>query len=200
MNSTDLEEYTEISEEEIKAYYSDWASYHNKLYSNINLKYGCETALLEPLNVYAGYGACSINAYLRNKEDCIWKELINSLRLTIVSAPRLPKNAIVYRWVPKNIIKEMLKSSSKSYFEKGFLSTSLKPIIEPRYIKGDYRLIRIEVDAKTPAVYVDCIVNRGEKEMLFLDGNWLKYKGKNYNLRLRRCVYDVSLISYPIIQ
>lgn len=200
MSLKSLEEYTEINEEELKVYYSEWATRHIKLYRDIQLKYPGETALSEPISVYAGYGADSINAYLRNKSYCIWKDLINSLRTSILSAPRLPQKATVYRWVPKYIIKEMLRSPSRTYFEKGFLSTSLRPIIESRYTKGDYRLIRIKVDEKTPAVFVDVIVNRGEKELLFLDGYWLKYNRRSYNLRLKRCVYEVSLICFPIIQ
>lgn len=195
-------ENTEISDAEMEYFiesYKKWSEKHKKLFKDAGVFYKGECSMADPLEIYGGYASEQINDFLRGKiTQCAWTGLINTIRLSILSAPRISRNILVYRWVPTFVVNEMLSSKTKTYIEQGFLSTSLRPLERELYLKGKYQLLRIQIPAGTPAAYIDLIVNRNEKELLFLDGCGLGYDGKAYYKPLRRPIYDVYYKNYPL--
>lgn len=211
MKTNEIEEYKEISDSEIDEFasiYSSWAKQHKKIFYDANRKYPKDRSLYEPIEIYAGYGARDINSYLRGLGDGIevheslrfkWEGVVTTIRLSILSAPRIPSNMLVYRWVPKSVIEDMISRRDLSYREYGFLSTSLIPDARPEHVNSEYELIQIKVDSGTPAIFVDTIVQRSEYELLFLDDCILKYEAKEYDKRAYRDVYVVRLTYYPVL-
>lgn len=89
----------------------------------------------------------------------------------------IPDNIVVYRYIPKHLIKHMLKWGNSKYLkrnsilsDKGFFSTTLSmEAVQCRpYTNLKERILfTIFVPKGTPAVYVDLISEMCEQEMLF---------------------------------
>lgn len=195
--------YVNITENGIKDFtkkYLPWSVWHKRLFTDAEIKYSSDSAMYDPIEIYAGYGARDINAFLRGQVDrCSYESIINTLRLSILSAPRISENIYVYRWVPQLVINELMRFGSKTYHEFGFLSSSIIPILGGPYNFKDDRLLKIRIDKGTPAAFVDLIVNRNENELLFLDDLWLKYVDKYHDKQYDGIIYEVDMIQTHII-
>lgn len=97
---------------------------------------------------------------------------------------RLSENIVVYRYIPRALIKAMLKNGGSSHMRKGaclvdngYMSTTLcTEAVEgqPYANLSERYLFTIYVPQGTPCVFVDLISNMQEREMLFAPGTKLQ--------------------------
>lgn len=104
-----------------------------------------------------------------------------------ISCHPVPDDIVVYRYIPKRLIKHMLEwGNSKSIkrnsilMDKGFFSTTLsrEAVLNRDYANLAQRnLFIVYVPKGTPCVYVDLVSDMHEQEMLFAPGIRLKVIG-----------------------
>lgn len=109
----------------------------------------------------------------------------------------VPDNIVVFRYIPKHLIKRMLEwGNSKSLkrgsvlVDKGFFSTTLSTDAVSNRDYANVRerpLFTIYVPKGTPCVYVDLISDMHEQEMLFAPGVRLKVIGKHVFGKIVEC-------------
>lgn len=109
-----------------------------------------------------------------------------------------PDNIVVYRYIPKHLIKRMLEwGNSRSLkrgsvlVDKGFFSTTLSTDAVSNQDYANVRerpLFTIYVPKGTPCVYVDLISDMYEQEMLFAPGIRLKVTGKHVFGKFVDCI------------
>lgn len=110
----------------------------------------------------------------------------------------IPDDIVVYRYVPKTLIKKMLEwGDSKSLkrnsilVDKGFFSTTLNigAVKSRGYAElRKHSLFKIYVPKGTPSVYVDLISDMHEQEMLFAPGIKLKVIWKCWFGKFVECI------------
>lgn len=110
----------------------------------------------------------------------------------------IPDDIVVYRYIPKTLIKDMLKwGGSQSLkrnsilVDKGFFSTTLSiDAVQNRdYANLAQRdLFTVYVPKATPCVYVDLVSYMNEQEMLFAPGIRLKVIGKRRFGKYVECI------------
>ncbi len=97
---------------------------------------------------------------------------------------KLSENIVVYRYIPRALIKAMLKNGGSSHMregacliDNGYMSTTLCPEAvegQPYANSSDRYLFTIYVPKGTPCVFVDLISDMQEREMLFAPGTKLQ--------------------------
>ena len=85
----------------------------------------------------------------------------------LLSAPRIPENIIVYRYISDNFVQELITNSKKNKwtYDKGFLSTSLTDSIAKDEESHEY-LLEIYIKRGTIGAFVTSIADGGELEIL----------------------------------
>lgn len=115
---------------------------------------------------YSGNSAERINSHLRNvgsmaigKEEEHEKVEINKLRKIINDGPIIDENIILYRHIPKCVVKK-IKAQKSEYVDSAFLSTSLTRAAarKANYNPGD-RIAKLYIpkDIKIHSIYVSAI-------------------------------------------
>ena len=211
--------------------WENWSELHKELYNNANWYY--PKAFFDPVKTYSGYAHKKINETLRVGWNCIAyadkeeysslevseiiaeiqnrnyiEKVINELRFSILSAPRIPENIIAWRWIPEKVLEQIISNKKKPayYIEKGFLSTSLDPSFvfdengnRPEQYK---ELLRLFIPKNYHGIYVELIEHRSEYELLLLDGIEFKYHGKELassffgnDKRYPKYIYDIEIWS-----
>lgn len=104
------------------------------------------------------------------------KTMIKILEFSILFAPRIPENIIVYRTVDDNFMDALNKvdlDSGGCAEECGFLSTSL---LSKYPIENNYgHLLRIYVSKDEPGMYIPNIIGRSiEQEILFMRNSYIR--------------------------
>ena len=184
-----------------KEVYGEWSQ---KCIEYFDRLYMVDSSIVNPVKLYAGYTYRDINHQLRtpNAELLIDNsELIRQLRMLIVSAPRIPEDIVVYRWVMPHVLDDIISAENTPYCEKAFLSTTLDPFIVKRsdVLNENFKLLKINVKKDTYAAYVDLMQRRNEKELIFLDECYLRFTGeveKNKDLHCKQ--YIVNLVDFRI--
>lgn len=184
--------------------YLTWSLEHKRI-QNLVSRY--DSGLSDPIKEYCGYGAQNINALLRAKKKLTDSQelLYTGLIYSILSSPVIKERIVVYRWVPRFVVKEMLCDYRKGIYsyDYGFLSTSFSPDVYEKCeaIGSDYVLMRLFVEKGNYAVYVPYIAGRQEQEMLFLPGCEFRYLGKQKaiddfrNTQYKDFIYDFYINS-----
>ena len=180
-----------------KNLYKDWSEKYIDFFSRADK---VDENFYDPLALYGGYIYRQVNEQLRGESDHHKDILIKLLKLIIVSAPEIPEDIIVYRWVRPEILDEIIeKSEDSAYLEQGFLSTTLDPSIKEHsdVIRPNFKLLKINVLASNRAAYVDLIHRRNEKELIFMNDCYLKYTGNvDTNEDFGYEQYEVNLIKF----
>lgn len=163
-------------------HYKQWADEYKKNIFILNDVYNIQEAAA--LDCYCGFAYQNMNSILRNipvpnlSDNIItyYKTMNKLLEFSILCAPRVPENIIVYRGI-SNIFMESLKKAvtdTAGYVvERGFLSTSL---ISNFVIKNNYdALLRIYVPKGEFGMYVTNLTGRPqEQEMLFMPNSYIR--------------------------
>lgn len=162
------------------------------------------SALSYAIEGYIGNSFLSINQYLRssNKNEkttyCYYlKAQIDRINEIIYWAPPIDEDIIVYRGVDENGIENIMKMVKVygSYFERAFLSTSLRldTVLEEIHT-GKYKyILKIYVPKGTPALGTDRIEDRMEEEILFPVERTLRYIRKEMNWKIKKKIYVFEL-------
>lgn len=178
--------------------YNLWGINYKKVSQRVG-QYGATIHSEIPLESYCGNAFMSLNDSLRtNQNDSYNGALAAILIREICGAPLIPNNIIVYRLVCDEVIQEMTtirNDKPYTYYEKGFMSTSLlKDIVvfDEKY-SSHKNLLKIYVNKNTMGVYVNVVARRSEEEMLFLPGMTLglinkPYQDKNINKTIYECI------------
>ena len=154
------------------------------------------------IEAYLGNMYSTINNYMRTGEACdepykkILDAAIDTMNEFIIMAPRVPENIVVYRRVSDTTLKLMFDDQRKhygTYYEKGFLSTSLLADATIKDMNTFDSIIKIYVPKGAFALGVSCIVDRDEYELLFPEGQYLEHVGKHYSQRCKRVVNEYLL-------
>lgn len=156
-------------------YYRDWARKYTLFMNDVQHLSSLSAYSKYPVKAFCGYGFLPLNKYLREgivPNNAFLQSFADILQLAICSAPRIPENIIVYRLVCDKVIEELLtKTNTYTYFERGFLSTSL---YEKFYVKGDEHfvahnnILKIYIRKGASAMFTSAVEPRSECEMLFL--------------------------------
>lgn len=163
-------------------YYGKWAEEYKK---NINiLQNYYETNEAVALDYYCGYAHKEMNSILRNitipdlsdNRLNFLKTMMKILEFSILFAPRIPENIIVYRTVDDTFMDALNKADLNSggcAKECGFLSTSL---LSKYPIENNYgHLLRIYVSKDEPGMYIPNIIGRSiEQEILFMHNSYIR--------------------------
>lgn len=203
-NKKSYREFTDISEAEQwgKQYYGEWAKvYKNNMYLANGVLVSCFSS---PIECYCGYLYRQINKYLRFKieesDTGAYEKMAYLLAISLVNAPRIEEDIIVYRLVSESFIKNLLSNHKKGIptIEKGFISTSLLKNItenEEYYANSPY-LIKLYVKKQTIGIYVPCIANREtEQEMLLFPNGYFKIIDGPYRNN-GKTVYECELFYF----
>ena len=176
----------ECAEEWGKLYYGNWSSEykkHTKLLNNL------DTCVRSPIEMYTGYSAGLLNNSMRenNYTDRNLYVLEKILEGIILLSPKIPEDIVVYRLVPNKVIEQVFNKEQEgiyTYFEKGFMSTSLCKNFYQLNSREAYakekNLLRIRVNKDTPGIFVDLIDNRQECEIIFMPNTMLGFIAKPY--------------------
>jgi len=175
-------EFSSVNEAEMwgNKHYGNWAEGYQKNMRTLNKIFKITAS--DVLERYCGYDYQHINAVLRNPEcyyECknLYVTMSEVLAVTIISAPKVPANIVVYRGVPSLFVDKLYREYSHGWVqEKGFLSTSLL-----RTIDMDHNfdaLLRIYLPKGVSGAYVPCVAGRSEQEMLMLPNSFIKLTGK----------------------
>lgn len=182
----DKEEYFEFKDrEEARTWgmehYKNWAEKYKKVMqlSEMTIKGGLFHA---PLECYCGYSHRQINEFLRYEKDDehhTYRELADILSVVLCSAPRVPRNLVLYRMVNDEFINMLVEKNKQAsptpIQEKGFMSTSLLKNIanENEPYTRHANLLKIFVPKDTIGVYVNAVTRRSEEEMLLFTNMFL---------------------------
>ena len=187
----------EEAEEWGNKHYKKWAEeYKTNLF---NLEQIFKSHGYHAIEQYCGFDYNKINSILWKEElnsasDC-YKIIINTLVISIVLAPKVPENIVVYRGVLNSYIDELKSYKKKDFWKrnKGFLSTSL--INDFALDHGYEAILRIYLPKGTYGVYVNNIVGRPkEQEMLFLPNAYIKLLD-NRRIFKEKIIKDIK---YPV--
>lgn len=187
--------FQEIPEEAILKFYLEWSNLYEKTYSKYPKKFFAD----DPIPFYCGNEHKRINSFLLN--DCLNNEKtqkdVNILCDIIYGAPRFPQNAILYRSITEDELQYYKKGCRKKNVTgfKIFLSTSITK--DGTQINADYPfLLKIYLPKDVPAIYIDNICSRNEKEVLLPPGGQLKLLSNKYkDKETNKPTYD-CYISY----
>lgn len=188
-----------------------------------------------PVELYCGYLYKWINLYLRYRADSeeayqnhlrtarefsgdddsyTYRDLAHVLAFVVASAPEIPENIIVFRYVNEDFINILLDKNladpSTPTLEKGFLSTSLIPDYDKdtpfsndkekhaSFRKGPH-LLKIYVEKGSSGIYVNTITRRHEVEMLLFPGGYLALIDDPYKDKyLNKIVYECRLMYFNV--
>lgn len=157
--------------------------------------------ILQIFRAYMGNSATSIiNSSLRDKNRLTHYDLfyINHLSKSLSYAPKLRENIIVYRFVEKEFISKIKKSSIFNPFhEKGFMSTSLTSIRSKKNV-DELVLLRIFLQKGTRGAYIEPLDNRVLEQEFLVQKNsklWLKSNlKKEYLISYNNEQYEVEVL------
>jgi len=154
-------------------------------------------------DAYLGNMYAVINEYMRtgNLEDQEYSRtldpVIDRLNELIILGPRIPKDIVVYRGVSDKTMKMMLseqKSHYNTYYDKGFMSTTLllQALVDEseRHYEN---ILKIYVPKGAFALGVSCITDRDEYEILFPGGQYLTFIKKCYCKEYNKNIYEYEL-------
>lgn len=156
-----------------------------------------------PIEAYAGDAYKQINAYMRRIEALSDTDasrvnmLIDRISETILLAPSLPENLVVYRAVSGKAMDAILANAAEhgdTYVEQAFLSTSLLWSAIVKEFPSYTEVMKIYTPKGSHALGVDGIAGRHEYELLFSAGQWLRYLGKQEEMQDGRTVYEFQLL------
>lgn len=185
--------------------YSDWAKTYKEIF-RITAQYreGSILHVLDPVNMYLGYGYKKINEYLRNGESadskCYIRIQISNLIVAISSAPVIDQKIVLYRQVPAEMIKAMIALNKGAdhipYQEKGFMSTSLLKTTCANNCGSSEYMLKMYVENHCPihAIYANAIHARDEAELLLPPGLFMRMTGYPYEDAGKK-IYEVQLFS-----
>lgn len=203
INKSEYKEFTNISEAEQWGifHYGEWASIYNKNMDAARSVLG--SSYDAPIEYYCGNVYDHINNYLRfgldSTESSTYTILSKLLALSLVNAPRIPENIVVYRLVSDCFIDDLLDRGKEGIpaIENGFISACLLEDItkSTEHYSTRKHLLKIYVKKGTIGIYVSCVehANRShEQEMLLfpygffriLDGPYRKSGKKVYECEL----------------
>lgn len=164
----------------------DAKNWGRKYYKDFSVKYEEFNQQLEQLNYihnssycvehFCGFGYKEMNRYLRNNTiDSVAKSYTEALTFTILLAPPIPEDIIVYRLVCHEFVEE-LKRGNFPVVEKGFLSTSMTTTItklNEHYADYD-DMLQIYVPKGLRGLYVDEITTRQENEVIIIPNTYIR--------------------------
>lgn len=190
-----LDEVSEWGEE----HYGEWGKIYKR--SMDKAKTILKNPYVEaPIENYCGDVYREINQYLRFGMDNDlhqYRELVDTLIILLVGAPKVTEDLVVYRLVCDKFIEELIRANKRGtpVQEKGFLSTSLLPgivTLEEHYSR-ETNLLKIYVKKDCIGIYVNCVTERSEQELLLLPNGYLgllryPYYDKNLSKMVWECV------------
>ncbi|MEG1981861.1 MAG: ADP-ribosyltransferase, partial [Clostridia bacterium] len=181
-------------------HYSSWAEKHNAVMESAKniVKISLCTDVVE---CYCGYSYVQINQFLREGKDTennLYREMADILSMVLSSAPRIPRDIVVYRMVNDDFINMLITNNKKEnptpVQEKGFMSTSLLKNIasENESYATENNLLKIYVPKDTIGIYVNVITKRKEEEILlfpnmYLGLSYYPYKDHNTGTKIYEC-------------
>lgn len=152
-----------------------WEGYYSSCLDDIKE----DPAVWETLQTYTCGTPVVLNRDLRNDNQLSKKDLrIHTTLATLMEKYAAPENLIVYRFVDKPTVREMLMWSGQRFlrrgiivFDKGYLSTTLtlEEVMKrnSHYVNNAYKILKIYVPKGTPSMFLELISEMGENEMLF---------------------------------
>ena len=180
---SDYREFTTSEEAETwgKAIYSDFVKMYDENMFFLKQHDILDEILCAAIECYCGYTYRDINKYLRTGEDKnsrqIYTRMADMISLSIVMAPAIPENIILYRMISDEVFLELQEKSKNSWMiEKGFLSASLVKAIseqEESYARHTV-MLKLLVNKGTKGIYVSELAGRSEMEMLLLPNAFLQ--------------------------
>lgn len=188
-----------------KAIYEKWS--HDYIKFQINKKesgmFETDSWAHDPIRWYCGWGYKGINRYLRNKEnEGLERDKYRSVMLSevILTAPKIPENIIVYRYVSNMVIDKLIKANKEKehhyYYEKGFVSTSLLRNIALQAPENS-SLLKIYVDQNVLGIYVNTVVARDEFELLIQNNLFIRLCEKpKWDDELKMMIYECKAFSF----
>ncbi|MEE1076941.1 MAG: ADP-ribosyltransferase [Acutalibacteraceae bacterium] len=193
-----------------KNIYSSWSNEYKRVMGIVGHYKGDTSNSLfnSPIEFYCGHSHLHINNYMRGigpDHNGIYRELSDIIKILLISAPRIPENIVLYRVVCDDFINEMIKLNKETnntpVCEKGFISTSLlTDIVDLDEAYNNYdNLLKIYVDKGTVGLYVNCITNRAEEEILLMSNGYFRmieypYRDEETN----KMIYECKLLTPDI--
>lgn len=186
-------------------HYSKWANTYKSV-----MKLAGDTVktslYTSPIECYCGYSYRQINDYLRYGFDSgenFYREMADILSIILCSAPRIPRDLILYRLVNdefiNNLIEENKRDRPTPIQEKGFMSTSLlKDIVnQSESYASEKNLLKIYVKRETIGVYVNSVTRRSEEEMLLFPNMFLGLSSYPYkDKESGKIIFECELIKF----
>ena len=188
--------------------YKKWADWYNKIMSQGEEYYVIEpnfvNSVYNAVPYYCGYGYKDVNEFLRYKEPKYnIPSIVNWIGYSIVTAPRIPENIVVYRQISDDALDDLFKQYNDSGFflEKGFMSTSLLLNSNTSFEKYcSNNVLKIYVPKGMKGMYVCDIKNchrLEETEVLFMHGLHLQIVGYPYfDNKLKKRIVECKMIDF----
>lgn len=182
-----------------RKHYSDWLI-------NMQNKDNKPATPLEKFFRYYTQGAHNIINSIARRKNYLTYDFIDSFfsrqmfidSIAEIKNHKLSENIAVYRYVPRTLIKDMLKNGGSGHMrkgayliDKGYMSTTLCPeaVKEQPYANLSERyLFTIYVPQGTPCVFVDLISDMNEREMLFAPNTKLQVIRYSFFNKRAECI------------
>lgn len=183
-------------------YYKEWSQKYKEA-MQIAEKVIKTSGIHSCIEYYCGYSYREINEYLRSDIDRsgsnLYREMADTLALTLSMAPRVPDNVIVYRLVCDQFIQELIENNKNGLpkQEKGFVSTSLTSdiVTSEEFYSGHKNMLKIHVKANTVGVYVNGVARRNEEELLLYPNGYFRLLKKPYEYKNKK-TYECELLYF----
>ena len=207
INTNEYREFENQEEAELwgKEHFDEWASNHKKMFQ-LTLKYGNPLLhLADPADMYFGDKHADINKALRKETayDSVPRDIVSytgNLMMTIFSAPVIGEKVVLYKQVPKKMVKKLVEYNKKGvpYLEKGFLSTSMVKECCANHCGSSEYMLKIYVDDYAPihAIFANAIRVSSEEELLLPPKMYMRMVKYPYVDEVTgKIVYEVRLIN-----
>lgn len=207
INTNEYREFKSKDEAELwgKENFDEWASNHKKMFQ-LTLKYGNPLLHLEdPADMYFGDKHSDINKALRKETayDSVPRDIVSytgNLMMTVLSAPVIGERVVLYKQVPKKMVKKLVEYNKKGvpYLEKGFLSTSMVKECCANHCGSSEYMLKIYVDDYAPihAIFANAIRVSSEEELLLPPKMYMRMVKYPYVDEVTgKIVYEVRLIN-----
>ena len=201
MNSLDYKKYKcFINDESAKnwgrRYYKDFSSKY-KEYNQQLAKFDHMHNSSKCVEYFCGHGYREMNNYLRNDTiNAAAKSYTEALTFTLLLAPPIPEDIVVYRLVCPEFIEALIKSNSQ-IIEKGFLSSGmLTSITELNEHYADYDdMLRLYVPKGIRGLYVNEIAPRQENEIILIPNTHIRLIKKSKYKLCNKTIYKCEVLS-----
>lgn len=146
---------------------------------------------------FCGYGYREMNNYLRNNTvNSVAKSYTEALTFTILLAPPIPEDIVVYRLVCRGFIEALIKNGSQ-IIEKGFLSSGmLTSITKLNEHYADYNdMLQLYVPKGIRGLYVNEIATRQENEIILIPNTHIRLIKKSKIKLCDKTVYKCEVLN-----